>query len=270
VASDKTNGVMAEYSAEYTEWQRQLAREKLDRDRFEAEQATRRESEDALVTSAQRKALLDRCKSVPSYTRIHTPVEPFESVTACIEVLIEAWSVFRTLHAENEPSRSVTPDVVRSEYERRLLAMLEAGLVSLVEPATMLPWSGNPERSNVNDLLLAREEFVLFARYQGIEVCSPESASADGSTDLNEVGEKSWTFVYATMAALAHLSGLKPHKIASSVVAVLEGTNYPVSESTVRKYFDQIKARGIVPKGEIPVRNYSKHPIRGGSNDAED
>lgn len=270
MASDKPNGVMAEYSAEYTESQRQLAREKLDSDSFVAEQEVRQENADAQAASTQRQALLERCKAVPVYTRISTPVEPFESVTACIDVIIEAAAAFRRGHAETGPSSNFGADVVRSKYEERLLAMLEARLISLVEPATMLPWRGDPERSDLHDLLLARNDLVLFAKHQGVEVSSAEGDSVSDYIGPDEVGEKSWPFVYATMAALAYLSGVKEHKIVSSVAAVLQDTKCSISESTVRKYFDQIRKQGITPNGKIPRQNYGERPIRGGDNDAED
>lgn len=268
MAADKTSGVIAEYSAEYTEWQRQLAREKLDRDRMEAEHVTRQENAGVLAASAKRQVLLDRCKPVVVYTRMDFFGNPFGTVATCIEMLIEASGAFRRANAGTDSGCDFNPDAVRSEYEKRLLAMLEAGLIGLVEPATMLPWSGNPEWSNVHNLLLAREDLVLFAKYQGIEVGSSETELASGSTSLDDVGEKSWPFVYATMAALAYLSGLKPHKVVNSVVAVLEKSKYPVNESTVRKYFEQIKSRGIVPQGEVPAQNFNKRPIRGGTDDA--
>lgn len=270
MASDKTGGVMADHSAQYTEWQRQLAREKLDRDRFEAEQVARRETADALAMSAEREALLDRCKPVSAYTQIDVAIKPFESVAACIDVLIDASSAFRRAHAGTGPSSNFDPDAARPEYEKRLLTMLEAGLINLVEAATMLPWSGKHEWSNVRDQLLAHEDFVLFAEYQGIEVGSSGNESTGGSTSPDEVGEKSWPFVYATMAALAYLSGVKPHKLVSSVIAVLEGTKCPVSESTVRKYFEQIKARGILPKGEVHAQNFGRRPIRNGTDDTDE
>jgi len=246
----------ADYSAAYVEWQRQRDREALEREKFDAEQTSKREAAQQRDEEEQRLALLSRCMPMPIYTRVELRDENFRTAAACIKLVLDTSVEFRRECFGASIDSPQDLDAQQSRYEDRFLAMLELGLIKPIDSTTMLPWAGDCKWSEVSGLLLAYDDFVRFSKNQGVRVENLGALSNEDSSDLSEVGEKSWPYVLAVIAALAHLSGLKSHKVASSVAAVLADSNYPIKEGTVRVYLQKINGLGIFPKGDVPKENY--------------
>lgn len=250
------NVAQADYSAAYIEWQRQQERETLERERFDAERASKREAARQRDEAQERSAILNRCRPVPIYTRIELRDEGFRTVAACIKLVLDASIAFQRECFGANTYRSSDSGAQQSRYEDRFLAMLELDLVKPIDSSTMLPWTGDCKWSEVSGLLINHDDFVLFSERQGIRVDNPGTFSNEDSFDSAEIGEKSWPRLLAVIAALAHLSGLKSHKVASSVAAVLAESDYPIKEGTVRSYIRRIESLRILPRGEVPEENY--------------
>jgi hypothetical protein len=184
--------------------------------------------------------------------------EPFRAADACTEIVLSASDAFRRESAGADAESNAWLEAARPGHEGRLLAMLQAGLIGAIDPVTTLPWNGEFEWATVRHLLLPHDDFVRFASYQGVEIVGSTTTDVTALSDLSEVAAKSWPHVLATIAALVHLSRLESHKVASSVVSVLEKSKYPLNVDTVGRYLNRIKKMEIKPQGEVPSENYKE------------